>query len=109
MTPPAGLFLVGRLRGEAIACGGLKLHGRRPAEIKRMWVAPSARGLGVARRLLAALEDQARQRGIATLRLETNRTLDEAIALYRSSGFVEIAPYNDEHYAHHWFEKHLDR
>lgn len=109
MTAPAGLFLVGRLRGEPIACGGLKLHSREPAEIKRMWVAPSARGLGVARRLLAALEDQARKRGITTLRLETNRTLKEAIALYRSSGFVEIAPYNDEHYAHHWFEKHLDR
>jgi DNA-binding MarR family transcriptional regulator len=107
MTPPAGLFLVGRLRGEPIACGGLKLHGSDPAEIKRMWVAPSARGLGVARRLLAALEDQARRRGITILRLETNRTLKEAIALYRSSGFAEIAPYNDEHYAHHWFEKLL--
>jgi len=100
--------VVGRLRGEPIACGGLKLHGREPAEIKRMWVAPSARGLGVARRLLAALEDQARQHGIATLRLETNKNLTEAITLYRSSGFAEIAPYNDEHYAHHWFEKHLD-
>jgi len=108
MSPPSGLFVVGRLRGEPIACGGLKLHGREPAEIKRMWVAPSARGLGVARRLLAALEDQARQHGIATLRLETNKNLTEAITLYRSSGFAEIAPYNDEHYAHHWFEKHLD-
>jgi GNAT superfamily N-acetyltransferase/DNA-binding MarR family transcriptional regulator len=108
MSPPSGVFLVGRLRGEAIACGGLKLHGRDPAEIKRMWVAPSARGLGVARRLLSALEDQARSRGIATLRLETNRNLREAIAMYRSAGFVEIAPYNDEHYAHHWFEKPLD-
>jgi DNA-binding MarR family transcriptional regulator/GNAT superfamily N-acetyltransferase len=108
MSPPAGLFLVGRLRGEPIACGGLKLHGRRPAEIKRMWVAPSARGLGVARRLLAALEDQARRRSITTLRLETNRTLEEAISLYRSAGFVEIDPYNDEHYAHHWFEKRLE-
>jgi ribosomal protein S18 acetylase RimI-like enzyme len=108
MSPPAGLFVVGRLRGEPVACGGLKLHGRDPAEIKRMWVAPAARGLGVARRLLAALEDQARQRGIATVLLETNKNLTEAIALYRSSGFVEVAPFNDEHYAHHWFEKHLD-
>jgi ribosomal protein S18 acetylase RimI-like enzyme len=107
MSPPAGLFLVGRVRGEPIACGGLKLHGRGPAEIKRMWVAPAARGLGVARRLLAALEDQARRRGLAAVRLETNRSLTEAIALYRSAGFVEIPPYNDEHYAHHWFEKHL--
>jgi DNA-binding MarR family transcriptional regulator len=108
MSPPAGVFVVGRLRGEPIACGGLKLHGREPAEIKRMWVAPAARGLGVARRLLAALEDEARRRSITVLRLETNKNLTEAIALYKSSGFVEIAPYNDEHYAHHWFEKHLD-
>jgi DNA-binding MarR family transcriptional regulator/GNAT superfamily N-acetyltransferase len=107
MTPPAGLFLVGRLRGEPIACGGLKLHGRGPAEIKRMWVAPAARGLGVARRLLAALEDQARRHGVGVLRLETNQALTEAITLYRSSGFVEIEPYNDERYAHHWFEKRL--
>ena len=108
MSPPAGLFVVGRLRGEPVACGGLKLHGREPAEIKRMWVAPAARGLGVARRLLAALEDQARQRGITTVLLETNKNLTEAIALYRSSGFVEVPPFNDEHYAHHWFQKHLD-
>jgi DNA-binding MarR family transcriptional regulator len=107
MSPPGGLFLIARLRGEPIACGGLKLHGREPAEIKRMWVAPDARGLGVARRLLGALESQARAHDASALRLETNRTLTEAIALYRSSGFVEIAPYNDELYAHHWFEKPL--
>jgi DNA-binding MarR family transcriptional regulator len=107
MSPPDGLFLVGRLRGEPIACGGLKLHGHDPAEIKRMWVSPDARGLGVARRMLGALEDQARARGAEVVRLETNRTLTEAIAMYRSSGFVEIEPYNDERYAHHWFEKKL--
>ena len=69
-----------------------------------MWVAPSVRGLGLARRLLEELERRS-QTGIA--RLETNRNLTEAIALYRAAGYVEVAPFNDEPYAHHWFEKRL--
>ena len=107
LRPPAGLFLVATLHGEPVGCGALKLHGRRPAELKRMWVAPRARGLGVGRRLLAELEEQARTHAVRTLRLETNRNLTEAIALYRSAGYVEIEPFNDEPYAHHWFEKRL--
>jgi DNA-binding MarR family transcriptional regulator/GNAT superfamily N-acetyltransferase len=107
LTEPAGLLLVARLRGEPIGCGALKLHGRKPAEIKRMWVAPSARGLGVGRRILSELEDRARRHGVKHVRLETNRTLKEAGALYRSAGFVEVAAFNDEPYAHHWFEKRL--
>ncbi|HEY5356662.1 MAG TPA: GNAT family N-acetyltransferase [Streptosporangiaceae bacterium] len=59
LTPPGGLLLVARLHGRPVGCGALKLHGRRPAEIKRMWVAPEARGLGLGRRLLAELEHQA--------------------------------------------------
>lgn len=108
LTEPAGLLLVVRLREEPIGCGALRFHGSEPAEVKRMWVAASARGLGVGRRLLQELERHARQRGITVLRLETNGTLREAINLYRSAGFVEIDPFNDEPYAHHWFEKHLD-
>jgi DNA-binding MarR family transcriptional regulator/N-acetylglutamate synthase-like GNAT family acetyltransferase len=104
---PAGLFLVASLRGEPVGCGALKLHGRRPAELKRMWVAPSARGLGLGRRLLLELERLAREHGVRTLRLETNRNLTEAIALYRASGWAEVEPFNDERYAHHWFEKRL--
>jgi DNA-binding MarR family transcriptional regulator/GNAT superfamily N-acetyltransferase len=107
LTEPAGLLLVARLRGEPIGCGALKLHGRAPAEIKRMWVAPTARGLGVGRRILSELEDRARERGATHVRLETNRTLKEAGGLYRSAGFVEVEPFNDEPYAHHWFEKRL--
>jgi DNA-binding MarR family transcriptional regulator/GNAT superfamily N-acetyltransferase len=107
LTEPAGLLLVARLRGEPVGCGALKLHGRKPAEIKRMWVAPSARGLGVGRRILSELEDRARRHGVKHVRLETNRTLKEAGALYRSAGFVEVAAFNDEPYAHHWFEKRL--
>jgi GNAT superfamily N-acetyltransferase len=106
LTEPAGLFLIARLRDEPIGCGGAKLHGDW-AEVKRMWVAPSARGLGVGRRLLDEIERHARERGVRVARLETNRRLREAAALYRSAGYREIAPYNAEPYAHHWFEKRL--
>ena len=107
LTEPAGLLLVARLRGEPIGCGALKLHGGEPAEIKRMWVAPAARGLGVGRRILAELEEHARRRGVGVVRLETNRALREAGRLYRSAGYVEVEAFNDEPYAHHWFEKRL--
>jgi DNA-binding MarR family transcriptional regulator/GNAT superfamily N-acetyltransferase len=107
LTEPAGLLLLARLHGEPIGCGALKLHGAEPAEIKRMWVAPAARGLGVARRILGELERHARERGAGAVRLETNRSLREATALYRSAGYAEVAPFNAEPYAHHWFEKRL--
>jgi GNAT superfamily N-acetyltransferase/DNA-binding MarR family transcriptional regulator len=107
LAEPRGLLLVARLRDEPIGCGALKLHGREPVEIKRMWVAPSARGLGLGRRLLAELERHARDRGASVAHLETNRALTEAIALYRSAGYVEVSRFNDEQYAHHWFEKAL--
>jgi GNAT superfamily N-acetyltransferase len=104
---PTGLLLIARLGDDPIGCGALKFHDGEPPDIKRMWIAPSARGLGVGRRMLSALEQQAAQRGAAVVRLETNRSLDEAIALYRSSGYVEVPAFNDEHYAHHWFQKAL--
>jgi DNA-binding MarR family transcriptional regulator/GNAT superfamily N-acetyltransferase len=107
LTPPAGLLLVARLRGELVGCGALKLHRRAPAELKRMWVSPSVRGLGLGRRLLCELEDRAREAGAKVARLETNRTLREAISLYRASGYREVEAFNDEPYAHHWFEKRL--
>jgi DNA-binding MarR family transcriptional regulator/GNAT superfamily N-acetyltransferase len=107
LAEPAGLLLLARIRDEPVGCGALKLHGAEPAELKRMWVAASARGLGVGRRILTELERHARQRGAAVLRLETNRLLTEAIRLYRSAGYVEVPAFNDEPYAHHWFEKHL--
>jgi ribosomal protein S18 acetylase RimI-like enzyme len=72
-----------------------------------MWIAPEARGLGLGARLLQELERQARDAGVRVLRLETNRALREAIALYRQSGYVEVDRFNDEPYAHHWFEKRL--
>ncbi|WUJ73538.1 helix-turn-helix domain-containing GNAT family N-acetyltransferase [Kribbella soli] len=107
LTLPAGLLLVATLRSEPVGCGALKLHGAEPAEIKRMWVSPDARGLGLGRRLLAELERTAAAHGATAVRLETNHNLKEAIALYRSSGFTEVPAFNTEPYAHHWFEKSL--
>jgi DNA-binding MarR family transcriptional regulator/GNAT superfamily N-acetyltransferase len=107
MTLPAGEFLVAFLHGEPVGCGALKFHPGAPAEVKRMWVSPAVRGLGLGRRLLAELEAEAVRHGVGVLRLETNRTLAEAIALYRAAGYREVAAFNDEPYAHHWFEKEL--
>ena len=77
------------------------------AYLKRMWVAREARGLGLGRRLLAELEDRARALGYRKVRLETEKSLTEAQHLYRSSGYIEVPRFNDEFYAHHWFEKRL--
>jgi len=107
MTLPAGEFLVAVLHGEPVGCGALKFHPSAPAEVKRMWVSPAARGLGLSRRLLAELEAEAARHGVRVLRLETNRALTEAISLYRTAGYREVAAFNDEPYAHHWFEKEL--
>ena len=107
LTPPVGLLLVATVHGEPVGCGALKFHEGAPTEIKRMWVAPTARGLGLGRRLLTDLEAHAASHGARALRLETNRALTEAIGLYRAAGYREVAPFNDEPYAHHWFEKTL--
>jgi DNA-binding MarR family transcriptional regulator/GNAT superfamily N-acetyltransferase len=107
LAPPAGALLVARLRDQPVGCGALKLHADAPAEIKRMWVAPEARGLGLGRRILRELEAHARASGVRVVRLETNRALAEAIELYRSSGYTEVPAFNAEAYAHHWFEKGL--
>ena len=107
LTPPAGALLIPRVGARPVGCGALKFHPGAPAELKRMWVAPEMRGIGLGRRLLQELERHARDNGVEVLRLETNGALSEAIALYRSSGYREVAAFNDEPYAHHWFEKRL--
>jgi GNAT superfamily N-acetyltransferase len=107
MTPPAGSFVVAWLDGVPVGCRALKVGNKGVGEVKRMWTAPSARGLGIARRVLRGLETKAHQAGLTRLRLETNRTLTEAQALYRAEGYREVAPFNTEPYAHHWFEKRL--
>jgi DNA-binding MarR family transcriptional regulator/GNAT superfamily N-acetyltransferase len=107
MRPPAGTFLVGMLRGDPVCCGALKFHGKAPADIKRMWVSGAVRGLGLGRRMLSELESRAAEHGCRAVRLETNRALVEAIAMYRSSGYREVPAFNDEPYGDHWFEKSL--
>ncbi len=106
-SPPEGSFLVVRMDGEPVGCGGLTPLGEA-AYLKRMWIAPNVRGLGLAKRLLRALEDKAGELGYRVVCLETNEALGEAQQLYRSAGYAEVEPFNDEHYAHHWFEKRLD-
>jgi ribosomal protein S18 acetylase RimI-like enzyme len=107
LMAPAGSFVIAYVDGEPVGCGAVKHHRGAPSEIKRMWVASSARGRGVGRHVLAELESEVLRSGGTVAHLETNRTLTEAIALYRSAGYVEVPPFNDEPFAHHWFEKHL--
>lgn len=107
LTAPAGLLLIARHHGEPIGCGALKFHDDAPTELKRMWVSPTARGLGVGRRLLAELERHAAENGASIVHLETNAALTEAIALYRAAGYMEVPAFNEEPHAHHWFEKQL--
>jgi DNA-binding MarR family transcriptional regulator len=103
---PAGQLLVATLHGTPVGCGALKLAGEH-AYLKRMWVDGAHRGLGIGRRLLAELEQHARAQGATTARLETNKALAEAVAMYRAAGYREVEPFNDEPYAEHWFEKPL--
>jgi GNAT superfamily N-acetyltransferase len=108
-NPPNGVFLVGRVDGAVVACGGLDFLDDETAEVKRMWVSPAQRGSGVGRALLARLEAEAAAAGRTAVVLDTNGTLAEALALYRSAGYVEIERYNDNPYAEHWFRTSLDR
>jgi len=107
LTPPAGCLLIAYLHAEPVGCGAVKHHPGEPSEIKRMWVSTSVRGLGVGRRTLEELEARVAASGATTARLETNRALVEAIALYRSAGYREVPAFNDEPFADHWFEKNL--
>ncbi|MDW3220149.1 MAG: GNAT family N-acetyltransferase [Acidimicrobiales bacterium] len=108
ISPPNGLFLAGRLAGAPVACGVLKKVAPDVADIKRMWVSDDVRGRGIGRRLLERLVAEGRAMGLRRVQLETNRALPEAIALYRSAGFAEVEPFNDEPHAHHWFALELD-
>jgi DNA-binding MarR family transcriptional regulator/GNAT superfamily N-acetyltransferase len=107
VRPPNGAFVVIYLHGEAVGCGAVKHHPGNVTDIKRMWVAEPVRGLGLARRLLEHLEALAREHGSAQAHLETSDVLPEAIALYRSAGYAEVPPFNDEPFADRWFTKTL--
>ncbi|MGH8318219.1 MAG: GNAT family N-acetyltransferase [Steroidobacteraceae bacterium] len=107
-TPPAGAFLVAQISGHPVGCGALRTVSPGIGEIKRMWVSPEVRGRGAGRKLLEALEQAARERDLHVVRLDTHSSLAQALRLYRTAGYREIARFNNNPYAHHWFEKALD-
>lgn len=107
VLPPHGHFVIARLEGRPVGCGALKVLDRRTGEIKRVWTAEVVRGQGIATRIMDALEEIARAQGFERLRLDTNRALVAAQAMYAKRGYREIEPYNDNPYAHHWYEKRL--
>ena len=105
--PPEGQFLVARSDGVAVGCVALRFLDTRTVEIKHIWVDSSFRGSGVGRSLLTAAEVAARDADIDRIVLDSNDVLVEALSLYRSSGYHEIAPYNENPFAERWFEKQL--
>ncbi len=105
---PAGVFLVAYDETKPVGCGGLRRIDDRTAEIKHLFVDPTHRGKGVGSALITALEEEARTRHAARVVLDTSSVLHEAIALYHRRGYREIAPYNDNPFAQHWFELDLD-
>lgn len=106
MRHPQGSFLIAMADAAPLGCVGLK-GGADYGEIKRLWVAPAARGLGMARQLMTAAESTARSLGMALLRLDTNSALPEAVALYHATGWTEIDRFNDDPYPDVFFEKRL--
>lgn len=107
LRPPGGSFLVGYLDEQPVCCGGVKRLDQRTCEIKKMYVVPDQRGKGVARALLHALEDSARELGYALARLDTGPKQIRARGLYESEGYVEIDDFNDNPVAVFWGEKPL--
>ena len=107
MGPPRGAFVLLRSDGTTVGCGGLQPLDDRIAEIKRMWIDPAWRGLGLGPRLLSELEAVAADLGHRRVVLDTNETLLEAVTMYQRAGYDPIARYNDNPYAHHWFGKDL--
>ena len=107
VRPPRGAFVVVYVRDEPVGCGALKHQPGNVSDIKRMWIAESARGMGLGRRLLRHLECLATEYGSTEVHLETNDVLSEALALYRAAGYIEVSPFNNEPFADRWFAKQL--
>lgn len=107
LVMPRGALVVARYHGQPVGCGAVKLPPGQPAHLKRMWVAPTARGLGIAGRMLTLLETIARDSGAAVARLDTNSALTAATSLYRSRGYVQVPDFNGEPHADLWFERAL--
>lgn len=107
LEPPGAAFLLAEEDGAAIACGAVRTLEPGLGEVKRMYVVPAARRRGLARLLLGQLEGVARSLGHERVRLDTSAVQPEALALYRTTGYLEIADYNGNPYANHWFQKEL--
>ena len=105
--PPSGIFLVARAGDAVLGCVSLKLVEPGLGEVKRLWVAPEARGHGLARRLMAEVEAFARSAGMTRLRLDTNSALTEALSLYRKTGWHPTTPFTKPFPATDWFAKRL--
>ncbi|MEV7883280.1 bifunctional helix-turn-helix transcriptional regulator/GNAT family N-acetyltransferase [Streptomyces sp. NPDC002817] len=103
----SGAFFVAYEEGRPVGCGALRRLEPGVGEVRHVWVHPEARRLGLARRILAALEQAASVRELTVVRLDTHATLTEAQAMYRACGYTEIPAYVDHVYASHWFEKRL--
>ncbi|MEU6911966.1 bifunctional helix-turn-helix transcriptional regulator/GNAT family N-acetyltransferase [Streptomyces olindensis] len=103
----AGAFFVAYEEGRPVGCGALRRLEPGMGEIRHVWVHPDARRLGLARRLLAAIEQESLRRGWYVVRLDTHAVLTEARAMYRACGYREIPAYTDHVYGQHWFEKRL--
>ena len=104
VAPCAGIFLVARWQGHPVGCGALRglrdaelvrELGPRAGEIKRMYVTPDMRGHGIGRALLARIEAEGRALGVRRLVLETGTRQEEALALYRGAGFIDIPAYGE--------------
>jgi GNAT superfamily N-acetyltransferase len=107
LRPPGGAYVVGYQGGVAVAGGGVRRLSADVGEIKRMYVRPDQRSRGLARALLGALEEAARSLGYRAVRLDTGPKQVHALALYRSAGYVDVDPYNDNPFACFWGEKQL--
>ena len=104
---PTGVFVVVEVEGENVGCGGIRSLSSGSFEVKHLWLRPAIQGRGLGRALLAELEGRARQLGATELVLDTNASLEAAGGLYRSSGYVDIEPYNDNPNATNWYAKTL--
>lgn len=107
LSAPGGAFLIGWLDGEPVCCGGVKRLDARICEIKRMYVVPAARGTGIARLLLHALEDKARELGYEIARLDTGPRQANAQGLYQAEGYAAVDDFNGNPVAIFWGEKPL--
>jgi GNAT superfamily N-acetyltransferase len=107
LAAPHGVLLVAWLADQPIGCAGLRRLDEKTGTVCRVFVSPSHRRRGVGRLLMDSLERYARRHGFRRLRLDTRRDLAEARALYAAIGFREVAAFNDEPYAEHWFERDL--